>query len=178
MGQINEQMVELLRNAFDLEANSKRFYTYASDVTNNPSGKRMFLKLAADEDGHMEAFEEIITAITGNADWKEVVEEQGRTLPPSGIVESFKASVETWIGNKKSADDTSALRMAMELERRAIKLFEGMARDAQDPQVKELAERLAEEERYHYDLLQAQHDNILNVGIWMDSAEFQMDGKF
>jgi len=178
MSLVNEQMIELIQDAFDLEANSKRFYTYAADVTNNPSGKKMFEKLAHDEDGHMVAFEEIISSITGGDDWKEIAAQQARTMPPSGIVESFKATVEKWIGNKQSADDTVALRMAMELERRAIKMFEGLSARAQDPEVKKLAESLADEERYHYDMLQAQHDNILNVGIWMDDSEFQMDGKF
>jgi rubrerythrin len=178
MGTLNEQLVELIKDAFDLEFNSKRFYLFAVEVTNNVAGKKMFQKLADEEDGHMEAFEKIISTITGNDEWKEIATEEARTIPPSAIVESFKATVDKWIGNKQSADDTVALRMAMELERRAIVMFEGMSKRAKNPQVKALAESLADEERYHYDMLQAQHDNILSVGIWMDDAEFQMDGKF
>jgi hypothetical protein len=29
-----------------------------------------------------------------------------------------------------------------------------------------------------YDLLQAQHDSVTKSGFWLDSAEFQMDGKW
>lgn len=37
---------------------------------------------------------------------------------------------------------------------------------------------IADEERFHYDLLQTQYDSVTGSGFWLDSAEFQMDGKY
>ena len=31
---------------------------------------------------------------------------------------------------------------------------------------------------HNYDLLQAQYDSVTGTGFWLDSAEFQMDGKY
>jgi len=38
--------------------------------------------------------------------------------------------------------------------------------------------RICDEERLHYDLLQAQNDSVTNSGFWLDVAEFRMDGKY
>jgi len=178
MSRISEQVAEIVREAIDLEANAKIFYELAATVTEHERGKAMFERLAREESGHMDEVGEIITALTGGEDWREAVDEDSHTVRPSAIVESFKETVAHWIGNKKTADETVALRMAMELERRAIHYFEGLARMSDDPKVHAMAERLVEEERYHYDLLQTQYDNILNVGVWVDGPEFRMDGKF
>ena len=66
----------------------------------------------------------------------------------------------------------------MNMERRAIRLYEGLRDRTPDPKVRALAERLVDEERFHYDLLQAQADSLMNVGIWLDKPEFRMDGKY
>jgi rubrerythrin len=47
-----------------------------------------------------------------------------------------------------------------------------------DPQAREIFKKMCEEEKFHYDLLQAQHDSLTNSGFWFDSAEFRMDGKY
>jgi rubrerythrin len=76
------------------------------------------------------------------------------------------------------ADDTQALRMAMELERRIIHLLKDLSEHTQDPDVLELIGKMTLEESSQYDALQAQLDSLLNVGLWLDTPEFRMDGKF
>lgn len=66
----------------------------------------------------------------------------------------------------------------MELEQRAVDFFKNAAAETDDPQAHEIFEKIREEEEFHYDLLQAQHDSVTHSGFWLDSAEFQMDGKF
>ncbi len=66
----------------------------------------------------------------------------------------------------------------MELEERAIQLFQKAADDVDDPVAKEMFQKICEEEKFHYDLLQAQYDSVTHSGFWLDSAEFQMDGKW
>ena len=66
----------------------------------------------------------------------------------------------------------------MELEENAIRFFQKAAEEVGDPVAKEIFLSISEEEKFHYDLLQAQHDSLTNSGFWLDSAEFQMDGKY
>jgi rubrerythrin len=66
----------------------------------------------------------------------------------------------------------------MELELKAIYFFKNASAGSDDKTVKEIFEKIAEEERFHYDLLQAQFDSVTGSGFWLDSAEFHMDGKY
>ena len=76
------------------------------------------------------------------------------------------------------ADDTQALRMAMELERRIIHLLKDMSEHINDPAIIKLAEKMILEESSQYDALQAQLDSLQNIGLWLDIPEFRMDGRF
>jgi rubrerythrin len=71
-----------------------------------------------------------------------------------------------------------ALRIGMELELKAIDFFKTCAESGGDPTAKEIFVSISDEERFHYDLLQAKYDSVTGSGFWLDSAEFQMDGKY
>ena len=66
----------------------------------------------------------------------------------------------------------------MELERGSIDQYKKWATNSDNTKIKEIFEKIIKEEKYHYDLLQAEYDNITNTGFWFDMAEFRMDGKF
>jgi hypothetical protein len=53
-----------------------------------------------------------------------------------------------------------------------------MGEHISDSDIVKLADKMVQEECARYDALQAQLDSILNVGIWLDSKEFRMDGKY
>jgi len=74
--------------------------------------------------------------------------------------------------------EIEALRIGMELETKAVEFFTRSASGMEDAEAKEIFEKIAEEERFHYDLLLAQHDSVTGSGFWLDSSEFQMDGKY
>jgi rubrerythrin len=81
-------------------------------------------------------------------------------------------------GHGVVADDTQALRLGMDMERRAIHMFKELAAHTQDAVVINLINKMIEEESFQYDSLQSQLDSVLNVGLWLDTPEFRMDGKF
>ena len=81
-------------------------------------------------------------------------------------------------GQASIADDAQALRMAMELERRIIHLLKDMSEHISDPAILKLAGKMIMEETSQYDTLQAQLDSLQNVGLWLDTPEFRMDGRF
>jgi len=66
----------------------------------------------------------------------------------------------------------------MELERESIDQYEKWAQETSDAKVQGIFKKIIEEEKFHYDLLQAEYDNITNTGFWFNMAEFRMDGKF
>lgn len=177
MSQVETEMLEVIREALDLEMSAKRFYEHAASVTENEHGQMMFQRLAREEDDHMDAVGAIFESITGSDEWKEIARQEMQRAAPSPIVERLKAAVAER-GGEERADDAEALRMAMDLERRAIRFFEELARKSRDPKIHELASKVADEEKFHYDMLQIQHDSVINTGFWLDDAEFRMDSKY
>ena len=174
----DDQLVEVVREAIDLEVNGQRFYERATAVTRSKTGKKVFRRLAEEEVGHLDEIGRIFTALTGSGDWKKIAERRIAGDAPSTVVEQLEAAIAARGGELESVDEAEALRLAMNMERRAIRLYEGLRDRTPDPKVRALAERLVDEERFHYDLLQAQADSLMNVGIWLDKPEFRMDGKY
>ena len=177
MSHVDDKVIELVRTALDLEYCGEHLYRHWAEQTRNASGKAMFLRLAEIEKGHVEETHVIFASILGEERWKSLSAGESGCAHPSGIVAELEAAV-AQRGHAEVADDTQALRMAMELERRAIHTFKEMADHTRDSEVLELIGKVIQEECFHYDNLQAQLDSLLNVGIWLDKPEFRMDAKF
>lgn len=177
MTHIDDRVIELARTALSFEYGEVHFYRHAAEMTQNPSGKAMFLRLANEEPGHMEDMHTLFSAIIGKDEWQRLAAEEAANAQPSKVIAEMEAAV-AHRGMISVADDTQALRMAMELERRMINLLKDMTGHITDPAIVKLAEKMINEESYQYDALQAQLDSILNVGLWLDTPEFRMDGKY
>jgi rubrerythrin len=177
MSQNDENLLELVRSAVGLELNGEYFYRRAAEATSHPEGKTMFLRLAAQEQGHVEEIGALFIDLIGEAEWKRITSEEAASPRKSPVISQLEAAVAAR-AHSDVADDTQALRLAMELERRAVAFFEALESSARDSVQLKMIRKMAEEERYHYDFLQAQLDSVLNVGIWLDAPEFRLDGKF
>jgi len=177
MTHIDDRVIELARTALSFEYGEEHFYRHAAEMTQNPGGKAMFLRLAEEEPGHMDDMRTLFSAIIGKDEWQRLAAEEAANAHPSKVVAEMEAAVARR-GMVAVADDTQALRMAMELERRIIHLLKEMSEHTQDTDVIELIGKMILEECSKYDALQAQLDSVLNVGLWLDTPEFRMDGKF
>jgi len=177
MTHIDDKIIELARTALSFEYGEEHFYRHAAEMTQNPSGKAMFLRLAAEESGHMEDMHTVFSAIIGQDEWQRLAAEEAANAHPSKVIAEMEAAV-AQRGMMAVADDTQALRMAMELARRVIHLLKSMSELTQDPEIIELIGKMTMEECSQYDALQAQLDSLLNVGLWLDTPEFRMDGKY
>jgi len=174
----DSQMVEIVKQSIKLELAGKGFYERAAEVTEDDRGKAMFARLAEEEDGHLEVIEEIFTAMASGEEWRVVADEEMHKKGPAPLVAQLEAAIAKRGTDGKHANGAAALKIAMEMERKAIAFFEDLLKKAKTPRARELAASLADEEKFHYDLLQYQYDNVLNMGFWLDSAEFRMDAKF
>jgi rubrerythrin len=176
MNDISKQVMSVIKESIRLEINGRTFFQHAAEVTHNKHGKKMFQKLAQDEEGHLKAFGELFSAVIGNDEWKKCVDEE-ETKGTAALIENLKTKVEKE-GKEESASELAAIRIGMDLERQAIDFFKKSGKETNDPKAHEIFNRIAGEERIHYDLLQAQYDSVTNSGFWFDIAEFRMDGKY
>ena len=177
MSHIDDRVMELARTALGFEVGGEHFFRHAAEITQNPSGKAMFLRIAEAETGRMDDLHTLFSAIVGAEAWRQLVADEAASANPSKVVAEM-ASLVAQRGHGVVADDTQALRMAMELERRIIHLYADLAEHTEDPDVAGLLRKMIEDENYQYDNFQAQLDSVLNVGVWLDGPEFRMDGKY
>lgn len=175
MDRIDNQVMGIIKDAIKLEINGRKFFQHAQEVSQNSLGKKMFQKLANDESRHLKEFGDLFSEVLKSEDWKKFVsqEEQGN----SQLIEELKLRIKNH-EREKGTSEIEALRIGMELERKAIDFFEKSARESQASKAGEICRKISEEEKFHYDLLQAQYDSVTNSGFWIDVAEFQMDGKY
>ena len=177
MAHIDDKVIELARTALSFEYGEEHFYRHAAAVTGNPSGKAMFLRLADEEAGHVEDMHVLFNALIGPEEWQRIATEEAANAHPSQAV----ADMETAVAQRNHmaiTDEAQALRMAMEMERRAIQLFKDLSSHTRDTEIIKLINRMIAEECSQYDALQAQMDSVQNVGLWLDQPEFRMDGRF
>ncbi|MGD2295943.1 MAG: ferritin family protein [Candidatus Aminicenantes bacterium] len=173
MEEISKAVENAIKEAIRLEINGRNFFNHAAEITHNEHGKKMFKKLASEEVKHIEVFSKLFTQILKEADWKKYVRDE-ELKGESVLIEKLKARMK----GAEGKSETQALSIGMELEENAVRFFQKAAEEVDDPVAKEIFRNISEEEKFHYDLLQAQHDSLTNSGFWLDSAEFQMDGKY
>jgi rubrerythrin len=173
MTKISEQVKEFVREAIKLEIRGREFFNQAAETTPNSLGKKMFQRLAEEEVKHLNAFSKLFSAVIQSDTWKQYVD-AGEVAGNSEVIEELVARMK----RAKDKSEIEALRIGMELELKAIDFFKKCAEKGDDPVAGAIFLSIADEERFHYDLLQAQYDSVTGTGFWLDSAEFQMDGKY
>lgn len=175
MKAISNEVLDVIKYATKMEIEGRSFYEHAAQITKNEQGKQVFRKLAQDEIGHIETFGSIFTKALGGEDWKAYLngEEEKKTT----VLQKLKERIERQ-GHQERSGDQEALRIGMELERGSIDKYQEWAINTQNSTIKELFEKIIKEEKFHYDLLQAEYDSLTGSGFWFDIAEFKMDGKF
>lgn len=173
MPEISPEIKEAIKGAIKLEINGRKFFNHAADITEHERGQKMFRFLANEEVKHLETFSKLFNQILGGDDWKKHIpsyQVQGEAPLVTKLKERMK--------HAEGKGETEALSIGMQLEMDAIRFFEQAAQKTGDPTAKKIFREIAEEEKFHYDLLQAQHDSVSKSGFWLDGAEFQMDGKW
>jgi rubrerythrin len=170
---IGKKTAQAMKTAIEMEKSGHRFFTEAAGKVSHEVGRKLFTRLAGEELRHRQTFEKIFTAVSGGTDWKEAID----SIEPSKRVPYFDEARKQF----KAEDQTvelEFLKKALDLERDAMQFFEKAMAEAESPEAREIFKRILEEEQGHYDLLQAEIDNVGGSGFWFDVQEFQMDGKF
>lgn len=173
MKEISREVEDAIKEAIRLEINGRKFFMHASDITEHEKGKKMFRFLAEEEVKHMKVFGKLFSQILDSEDWKQYIRDE-ELKGESPLVEKLKDRMK----NEEGKGEVEALRVGMELEKSAIDFFSKASFGADDSTAKKIFLEIGEEEKFHFDLLQAQYDSVTHSGFWLDSAEFQMDGKW
>lgn len=150
---------EFLKFAMKSEVLAKDFYLNAAGKAQSDSGKRFFQELADFEQHHFDRVKEIIES-----------REQGATVQPYKHETPFKDVRSEVQGEFEPNKDelVDVLTIGIKAEQSAHERYRKIAHELTSPEEKEIFKNLAEDERRHQGLLEAQFYQLSNRGmiIW------------
>ncbi|HPD45253.1 MAG TPA: ferritin family protein [Anaerohalosphaeraceae bacterium] len=154
--------MNIFEYAMQMEKDGEEFYRdLARDVQN--TGVRYILTMLADEEvNHFHILHNIAQAQP----------DAGPTNILDRAKNVFREMKET--GQTLHVDESQIelYKEAQAIEQKSIDFYSEKAREVQDPLQKKLLERLAEEEKKHYFLLENIIDFVLRPTTWLENAEF------
>ncbi|MBN1153802.1 ferritin family protein [candidate division KSB1 bacterium] len=174
MDQSTNKIRAILSEAIKLEKNGLLKYLRFARNTNDITGKNMFIQLALDEYEHQDILEKQYMNNLNNDDWQmiEIPETTLEKLAPKITPKQER------IRGSSGVAEIEALHIALDFEKKAMNYYLENASILDNEAGKEYLLRLADWEKAHYNIIQAELDYINQTGFWFDIPEFRMDGKF
>ena len=164
--QENIAALQALRQAIRLEQDGYKFYTEAAERTADPRGRETFLSLADDEKLHLRIVRDQHEALSAGKEW--VSFSEALELKPVDVDKPLfspeREALEKAIGPE--ASDTDALLLAIQKENESYELYRQAATETADPVGKEMYQRLASQERVHFDILMLNYEHLIGTGSW------------
>ena len=150
---------QILTTAYSLEEGLQDFYLRMMQEVTSPEVIKLFRKLADIEDVHKEKIFEEYSRVTGSDDRVSFEKAMEKDALEGGMtteeyLERFTPDFE------KPAE---VISLAMTIEAQALDLYTRAGRNAEDPDNREMLERIAKEEKYHLEQLGSLLDNILET---------------
>ncbi|MGA9349414.1 MAG: ferritin family protein [Anaerolineae bacterium] len=158
--------LQALRQAIRLEQDGYKFYIKAAERTVDLRGQEMFLSLADDEELHLRIVQDQYEALKGGRGWvsfSEVLELKPVDLDKP-LFPPEREGLEKAIDPK--ASDTDALLFGLQIENESYELYRKAASETADPVGKAMYQRLASQERTHFDILMLNYEHLVSAGSW------------
>ena len=168
------EVLQAIETAVQIEKDGLAFYTQAARQTGDPSGKRMFETLAADEAAHLNLFETLRESLLKEGPW--LSPEQVAAISPKRFAcpPIFPAGDEGKVA-KVAERQLAALRRGMQAEEQSIAFYSGQREQTDDPDCKAMYAYLVEQEEGHRTILQGEYDHLTGTGFWFDVREFDLE---
>jgi len=135
--------------------------------TKDKTGQDMFTQLAGDEFQHMTILEKERELLQSGRAWQSV------KIPPSPIEQIIPLADKNT--SAAQANETQALELALKAEKKSGEFYLAQSKKTDSPAACALLQRLTKMENAHYQILQAELDNINKTGFWMDFSEISME---
>jgi len=158
--------MKVLNFAQEMDESARLFYEEMAERTHNAGVKTIFHKLAEDESALLNQHQEL--AIQGDFLDTETLE-QG-----VNVFEQLRRQEEGLQVN----DDVAAYRLALDAERDATKLYWHAANTEENPEIRELIVRIAQDEQRHMEELESLYEFANAPNHYLAWGEFSNLGEF
>jgi len=154
--------MDIFEYAMQMEKDQEEFYREIANNTEDEGLKSIMLMLADEEIKHYRTIQKMKD--------KEYVMSDTTILGDASKV--FEKMAERGDFVEDEEDQIEVYKEAQEIEKRSELLYEEKAEEAENEQQKKLLERLAEEERKHYFLLDNIIEFVSRPEYWLENAEW------
>ena len=152
-----EQIVDILRKAYQIEVDGYTFYSMTADQATKPAVQDLFAKLAQDEVQHQAYLRSVLKNydLQGLGAFNIAIKLPDlRAFADKVFTDRFREQAEG------AAFEMAALSVGMTLEKNAVAYFSTASQQATDQEVRKFYGFLADWERQHLDALQGLHASI------------------
>ena len=161
--------MDILKKALEIEVAEKGYYEKAAASATNSLARKLFERLAFEEDAHAKKFRELETQLGKSDDW------------PSGEAPSWEGKeLKLVLAGLKSASpqdvkvartELDAMRAAMGRELQAYDMYRARSEESTSPAEKRFYQVLAGEERMHHLALLDSYEYLTDPAGWFTVKE-------
>ncbi|MFA7331553.1 MAG: ferritin family protein [Candidatus Delongbacteria bacterium] len=158
---------DVFKYAILVESRGYEFYRATADKTANETARKFFEEFAEDELDHKRILADLYKTWRDESTWDESILKSGREhgfdIHDPILSEAFKKSLST------STFDTTALDIAIVLEKEARDFYAKAAQKVEDAELKKILIWLSQFEDEHYDTMVKLHES-LREEYWHDNS--------
>ncbi len=160
----NLKLLDILKSAILLELRGEAFYRKVAETASNPDIKKIFEIMAGEEVLHARILKDQYAELAGNNKLTKISlpDNQDSSATNYVLSESMKSQIAA------AGFEAAAISAAIDMESRAIRLYDDSSENAVDINEKNLFKWLAEWERGHHKLL-FDLDRDLKERVWNDN---------
>lgn len=155
---------DAIKTAIQMEKDGFSFYKRAAAQTESEAGRDIFESIAQDEEVHLEVFQKMFEEKIGRDEWDDLVNSSKKYQD----IPIFPKDLKSVEGANPDVNDIDAIRMAMDSEKEAIDYYTEIWTTITDDEVKKIIDKIIEQERNHYYLLQQEFDHLDSIGSWYE----------
>ncbi len=157
MSKDTNDALKVIELAIEREQKGNSFYSKAASTTKAVDGSRMFTWLAKEELGHLKHLEEIRQSLIKTGSFPRVNDKA------AGISDPLDKTGFPWASDavgevKADTKELEALRIGINAEKEDIAFYSKAAKEASDPDVKEMFNKLVAVEKGHQELLEEEYE--------------------
>jgi rubrerythrin len=149
---------DVIQLARKMEMDGARFYSDAARKATHAQAKRLFESFSKDEERHLGIVESIAKGLG--------VDVKKMPMPSESIKTVFSKADPGATAGEATADELSAIKTALEMERDSYRLYNDACSKATDETRKSIFRRLAAEENQHFEMLQNTEEYLTDNKKW------------
>jgi len=165
---------EAIKTAIQYENRVVAVYQDAVRTTHDPTGKKVFEALVAEEKNHVAYLEAKLQ------EWKSTghvtAERLGTVVPSRDRIEAGVKKLKEKVTTPDQETEVRLLKKAMDVEIETSRFYQGVVQEL-PPEGKRLFERFVEIEEGHQAIVQAEMNSVNGLGYWFDMQEFTLEGS-